>query len=239
MPSIGGAADRGARVGATSGSRPRAFSRGPGGPHPEGARDSRDRQARARRLRRLGLLALCVLGLPLVLAGALRGLVVQPFTVPSASMEPALSPGDRIRVWRADGILRTYERGDLVVVDGRGSFIGALPPTAGEQLGSWFGIGPRDVYFVKRVIGVGGDTVECCDARGRLLVGGEPLEEPYLAEPGARASAADFAVEVPAGRVWLMGDNRGDSFDSRDLLGRPGGGMIREERIIGTVMGEG
>ncbi|GAA2103525.1 signal peptidase I [Brevibacterium salitolerans] len=190
------------------------------------------------------MLLVCVLVVPLVLAGAVRGLVVQPFTVPSSSMEPTLSPGDTIRAWRPDGILRTYDRGDLVVVDGRGSFIGALPPSAGEQLGAWFGLGPRDVYFVKRVIGVGGDTVQCCDEGGALLLNGEVLPEPYLARPvdaaaaePVRASAPDFAVEVPPGRVWLMGDNRDDSFDSRDLLGRPGGGMVREERIVGTVMG--
>lgn len=152
-------------------------------------------------------------------------------------MSPALEPGDRIVALRAPALLGTVDRGDIVVIDGRGSFIGSLPPDMFAQLGAWFGIGPRDVYYVKRVIGVGGDTVQCCDDDGRLLVNGDPLEEPYLADRTAAASGTEFAVEVPADRLWLLGDNRYDSTDSRDLLGRPGGGMIREERLIGTVLG--
>ena len=107
-----------------------------------------------------------------------------------------------------------------------------------DRLGSWFGVGPRDVYYVKRILAVGGDTLECCDAEGRLLLNGEPLEEPYVPH-GMRASDTDFAIEVPAGRVWMMGDNRADSTDSRALLGRPGGGMIPVDRILGTVIGHG
>lgn len=162
---------------------------------------------------------------------------VQTFTIPSASMEPTLSTGDRIVAVRAPALLRTVQRGDVVVFDGRGSFIGSLPPDLPAQVGAWFGIGPRDVYYVKRVIGVGGDTVQCCDDDGRLLINGEPLEEPYLQDPDAPASATEFAVEVPPERVFVLGDNRADSTDSRDLLGRPGGGMIREQRLIGTVPG--
>jgi signal peptidase I len=173
----------------------------------------------------------------LLLAGLIRGLGVQSFLVPSASMAPALEPGDRILAVRAPALLGQVERGDVVVLDGRGSFVGGLPPDALEQAGAWFGIGPRDVYYVKRVIGTGGDTVQCCDADGRLLVNGEPLDEPYLHDQDRSASGVDFAVHVPEGRVWVLGDNRYDSTDSRDLLGRPGGGMIREERLIGTVPG--
>jgi signal peptidase I len=173
----------------------------------------------------------------LVLAGLIRGLGVQSFTVPTASMAPGLTPGDRIVALRAPALLGTVERGDVVVLDGRGSFVGGLPPDAIAQVGAWFGIGPRDVYYVKRVIGVGGDTIQCCDAEGRLLLNGEPLEEPYLNDQDRPASGADFAVEVPPDRVFVLGDNRYDSTDSRDLLGRPGGGMIREQRLIGTVLG--
>ncbi len=174
-----------------------------------------------------------------VAAGLIRGVGVQSFHVPSASMSPTLAPGDRIVAVRAPALLDTVQRGDVIVFDGRGSFVGSLPPDTFAQMGAWFGVGPRDVYYVKRVIGVGGDTVQCCDDAGRLLLNDEPLDEPYVKDASEAASGVDFAVEVPPDRLWLMGDNRYDSTDSRDLLGRPGGGMIREDRVIGTVPAAG
>ncbi|SMY11272.1 signal peptidase I [Brevibacterium jeotgali] len=170
-----------------------------------------------------------------VAAGLIRGVGVQTFTVPSASMSPTLQPGDRIVALRAPALLGTIERGDVIVFDGRGSFVGSLPPDMFGQMAAWFGIGPRDVYYVKRVIGVGGDTVQCCGDDGRLTVNDQPVDEPYVNDRSQAASGVEFAVEVPADSFWVMGDNRYDSTDSRDLLGRPGGGMIREDRVIGTV----
>lgn len=161
--------------------------------------------------------AVCVL---LLVAGAfaVRHVVAQPFRVPSASMEPALQPGD---VLLADRSTRgTAERGDIVVVDGRGYFA----PSAADG----------DRYWVKRVIGVGGDRITCCGVDGRLRVNGEVLEEPYLAD-GTVPSTIEFDVLVPEGRVFLLGDNRGDSTDSRHLLGAPGGGMIPLDRVVGEA----
>lgn len=201
----------------------------------EGVAPGGSRLFRARRLWRT--LAVAVIG-ALLAAGLIRAVGVQTFRIPSASMAPTLDVGDTVAVWRPDGIGNRVDRGDVVVFDGRGSFFAAAPPGGLAQLGAWFGLGPRDVFYVKRVIAVGGDTLECCDASGRLLLNDAPLDEPYL--PAAMpASGTDFAVEVPAGRAWTMGDNRADSTDSRALLGRPGGGMIPLARVLGTVIGHG
>lgn len=170
-----------------------------------------------------------------LVALAVRVFAIQVFAIPSESMQPTLNPGERIAVWRP-GAWQEPERGELVVVDGRGSFLGGMPPSGTETVASWLGVGPGDVFYVKRVIGVAGDTVECCDDAGRLQINGQPLDEPYLAEPEEPASDVPFAVEVPAGRLWLMGDNRRNSADSRSLLGAPGGGMIPQQRVIGTVV---
>jgi signal peptidase I len=101
-------------------------------------------------------------------------------------------------------------RGDIVVFDGRGSFT-----RSGAE---------KD--FVKRVIGVGGDTISCCDAQDRLLRNGEPLDEPYLLEESQQPFAE---VTVPDGQLWLMGDNRNASDDSRSH------GTVPVDSVVGEV----
>lgn len=197
------------------------------------ANDETPGARRGSRASRLWTWAALVL-VAIVLAGLIRGLVFQVFEIPSTSMQPTLTPGDRIAVWRPASFAEP-RRGDVVVIDGRGSFLGGTPPTGTDTALGWFGLGNSDVYYVKRVIGIGGDTVECCSPEGQLIRNGEALAEPYLADPGEPASDLAFSVEVPEGRVWLMGDNRNDSDDSRALLGAPGGGMIPEARIIGRA----
>ena len=164
-----------------------------------------------------------------------RSFFIDVFYIPSSSMEPTYEPGDRILVSK---LATDPQRGDVVVFDGTGSFAPYVPgsPWVREPLttaGQWLGLVGSDTVYIKRVIGVAGDTVECCDAQGYLRINGQPSEEPYL-YPGDSASEVGFSVQVPEGRMWVMGDHRSASADSRSLLGAPGGGMIRTEKIIGT-----
>lgn len=166
-----------------------------------------------------------------------RAFLYAPFSIPSRSMEPTLQVGDRILVDRTmdPGDLR---RGDLIVFDAAAAF-GVEEPASGatgrllDVLGSLVGRGPETDY-VKRVIGLPGDRVVCCDDDDRLVVNGEAMDEPYL-YPGDIASDIAFDIAVPAGRFWVMGDHRSASSDSRAHLGAPGGGTVPADDIIGQV----
>nr|WP_221243514.1 signal peptidase I [Micrococcus sp. TA1] len=174
-----------------------------------------------------------------VLASALlRSTVAELYLIPSGSMEPLLREGDRISVDREAYASAPVERGDVVVVDGEGSFAPydsrPAPVRWGGDALQWLGLAPDTTAYVKRVAGVGGDTVSCCTAAGLLEVDGRPVPEYYLAGPPP-ASRIEFTAEVPEGRLFLLGDNRHASEDSRSLLGAPGGGMIRESMVLGRV----
>jgi signal peptidase I len=170
----------------------------------------------------------------------LRAYHLNTFTIPSGSMEPTLQVGDRVEIdpnaYQGSG----PQRGDIVVFDGAGSFYPYESENSIKRFRDWaldlVGMAPKNNAIVKRVIGTPGDTLKCCGTDGKLLLNGEPLDEPYLAASDRPASSSTFQVEVPDNRVFLLGDNRYDSIDSRALLGAPGGGMIQINKIYGPVI---
>lgn len=206
--------------------------------------DESDESRRRRRLPAwLELPLLLAFGLVVVLV--LHSYVAQPFVIPSGSMENTLEIGDRVLV---NKLAYTFgdrpERGDIVVFDGTGVFTpegeggdsSNLFGQAVDGLVSMFGFGNSDeTDFVKRVIGIGGDHVVCCDAQGRITVNGVALEESGYLYPGDAPSTVRFDVVVPAGELWVMGDHRANSADSREHMGRPGGGFVPEDRVVGRV----
>jgi signal peptidase I len=185
---------------------------------------------RSPRLVRWGRLAASALAAAFVLLTLVRAFIVDVYSVPSGSMEPTLTPGDRILVlkwpWQ-----RAVAPDDVVVFDGRGSLSPDSPDGPGRALAWLVGANEGD-QFVKRVTGVGGQRVACGGTNGPLLVD----------DAAARLRGADecghvrFDVELPQGRLWLMGDNRDHSRDSRALLGAPGGGAVRETSVVGRVV---
>ena len=179
-----------------------------------------------------------------VVAVVTKAFLVQLFFIPSGSMEETLQIGDRVAVNKVVYRFSDIKRGDVVVFNGADSFTPettVAEPTnpvakLTRSIGSALGIAPtseRD--FIKRVVGVGGDRVACCDdPQGRVTVNGVPLDEPYL-YPGNKPSGQKFDVVVPDGKLFVMGDHRSASSDSRSHLGDPGGGMVPEDRVIGKA----
>lgn len=160
----------------------------------------------------------------LIVSSVLRAFVGQMFIIPSESMQNTLLVGDRVVVEK----LTDPHRGDVIVFEDPGNWLG--PEESGEKRGSvgrffeLVGLLPDSSHghLVKRLIGMPGDKVKCCDDKGRVTVNGKPLEEKAYLFPGDQPSQIDFSVTVPAGKVWVMGDHRSQSGDSRVHINDPG-----------------
>ena len=157
-------------------------------------------------------------------------------------MENTLEINDRVLVNKIVYHTRDIHRGDIVVFNGNGSWDPGTVPVNGnifQQFGdgfaSMFGFGHPGDILIKRVIGIPGDRVACCDAEGRVTVNGVPLNEQSYLYPGSAPSLSRFNIVVPPGRLWVMGDNRFYSDDSRDHQGDPGGGTIPESAVVGRA----
>jgi signal peptidase I len=187
-----------------------------------------------------------VICLALLLSLIVKTWLMQAFYIPSESMENTLLIGDRVIVNKLVPSRIELQRGDVIVFDDPDHWLPAQIPIQRSPLASalnstltFVGLLPSDEgnHLIKRVIGLPGDHVVCCDDHQRLTINGVPLTEPYLF-PGDVPSQQTFDITVPSGRVWVMGDHRSDSADSRPHDQGSGGakGTVPESLIVGRAI---
>lgn len=200
------------------------------------------RRSRRKPAKRGGVAAIArefviVVGLSLIIATLVRIFLVQAFLIPSQSMEDTLQEGDRVLVSKLTTRFGDVERGDVVVFeDPNGWLTNRQAETGGvggaiREVLTFVGVLPEEAHghLIKRVVGVGGDTVMCCNDAGQLEVNGIAVDEtPYL-RPGTEASLTEFDVEVPEGEYFVLGDFRSNSGDSRI------NGTVPDDAIVGRA----
>src|ERR1700722_10862775 len=156
----------------------------------------------------------------LVLSLVIKSFVVQAFWIPSGSMENTLEVNDRVLINKVVYHLRPIHRGDIIVFDGTGSWNFGPPVNANifskavSELEGIVGISHDSAIYIKRVIGLPGDHVACCNTAGQVTVNGVPLSESSYLYPGNLPSALQFSFTVPPGRLWVISDHRQVSYDS-------------------------
>lgn len=181
---------------------------------------------------------LLLVSMAIILALVIKTFFLQAFYIPSVSMRETLEVDDRILVEKVSGWFGgEVGRGDVVVFDDPAHWLGVdagqEPDNPVTKTLSAIGLYPTGGHLVKRVIGVGGDTVAC--SRGKVEVNGVALDESDYVTVPVVACEGTFEVVVPDNRIWVMGDNREQSEDSRAHLGEPGGGFIPVDDVVGKV----
>jgi signal peptidase I len=216
---------------------------GEGGPVSADKGDSR--KGRPKRKRSVTFEVAIVIVAALVVTIVIKSFFVQVFVIPSGSMENTLQIGDRILVNRLVYHTRSIDRGDIVVFSGDGSWGPEPPPLpsnpverAWDDFRDFLGVSAPGTDYVKRVIGIPGDHVMCCTAQGQLTVNGVPLNESSYLYPGDQSGSGDpqpYNIVVPPGRVFVLGDHRSDSADSRYHTQDSGDGTIPENEVVGRA----
>ncbi len=187
-----------------------------------------------------------VVGIALILSLVIKTFLVQAFYIPSGSMENTLLRGDKVIVSKLTPGPFDLKRGDIVVFKDPGGWLDPTVPTQRSKIGgalhdglTFIGLLPNDAddHLIKRVIGLPGDHVVCCNTKGQLTVNGVAITEPYI-YPGNAPSDKDFNITVPAGKIWVMGDHREISRDSR--FNDPGGtgrdGSVPIDLVVGRAV---
>ena len=215
-----------------------AASAGQAGPRSGGRRTA----GRARKKRSFWREFPILVVVALLLAVIIKTYAIQAFFIPSGSMENTLEINDRVLVNKLVYDVRGIHRGDIVVFNGDGSWDpGPAPGNTNfakkfvDGFASMFGFGHPGDILIKRVIGLPGDRVACCNVQHQVTVNGVPLTEQSYLYPGDAPSEIRFNIVVPQGRLWVMGDHRLISDDSRDHQGDPGGGTVPENAVIGRA----
>jgi signal peptidase I len=179
----------------------------------------------------------------LVISVLIKTFLVQAFYIPSGSMENTLLVNDRVLVNKLADKPDEIHRGDVIVFRDPGGWLGGSgTSTHGSLVNAvrdalvFVGLAPAagEEDLIKRVIGVGGDKVVCCDDGGHITVNGHALDEPYI-YPGDEPSAEKFTATVPKGELWVMGDHRSVSEDSRAHQQQPGKGYVPVDDVIGRA----
>ncbi len=195
-----------------------------------------------------------ILAIAIVVSFLVKTFLIRSFFIPSASMQTTLMAPDSSVGREADRVIvnelvpdiMPISRGDIIVFRDPGGWLpakssttSANPLEAGvEWLMSLFGLASPDSneHLIKRVIGLPGDTIVCCEPTGELTINGTPVVEPYInANSEGLSSAVDFTVTVPEGALWVMGDNRNNSADSRFHPNEPGRGFVGIDDVVGRA----
>jgi signal peptidase I len=183
-----------------------------------------------------------ILVIAIVISATLRAFVLQAFYVPSSSMESTLLINDRIVASKLTTRFGEVKRGDVIVFKDPGSWLPEPMPPQGfggavTQALTFVGVLPAGAGkdLVKRAIAIGGDRITCCDAAGKITLNGEPLDETQYLKPGVTTEQVEFDLVVPADHIFVMGDNRPDSRDSRYHL-QVADGAVPESSVVGRAV---
>ncbi len=181
----------------------------------------------------------------LVVSLFIKSFLVQFFYIPSGSMENTLQIKDRVAVNKVPFISNNIKRGDVVVFRDPDNWLPEIVDYSTNQYvskakGALVAVGvlpnPAKQYLVKRVVGVGGDRIVCCTKEGNLTINGVEVTEPYIFA-GNKPSEMNFDVTVPKGKLWVMGDHRGASADSRYHQEDINKGFVPLSKVTGRVVG--
>lgn len=192
--------------------------------------------------------AIVIVVAALVVSFLIKTFLIRSFFIPTDSMDQTLIRDDRIIVSQLHGGPLDLRRGDVIVFVDPGGWLSIQPGVSEDDpltrlldgVSLFLGLSSPDdnEHLVKRLVGLPGDLVVCCDELGAMSINGVPLAEPYVSLPEGvtKVSSNDFEVIVPEGALWVMGDNRYNSADSRRNMDKPGGGFVPLENVVGRAI---